>query len=66
MMKIILTQAYRISFPAGSVLSVSDDYAETLKALGVAKIQTDPENQEKTPEKPAAKKTPAKRTAKKG
>lgn len=65
-MKVVLTQAYRISFPAGSVLSVSDDYAETLKALGVAKIQAEPVKQENAPAKPAAKKTPAKRTPKKG
>lgn len=35
-MKIKLTKDFRIALNAGTVITVDDNYAETLKALGVA------------------------------
>ena len=39
-MKIKLTKDFRIALNAGTVITVDDNYAETLKALGVAETVT--------------------------
>ena len=39
-MKIKLTNDFRVSLKAGTVITVEDCYAETLKALGVAETVT--------------------------
>lgn len=37
-MKIKLTQDFRVQLPAGTTITVDDNYAATLKALGVADV----------------------------
>lgn len=37
-MKVTLTKDYRVLLTAGTVIEVNDNYAATLKALGVAEI----------------------------
>ena len=39
-MKIKLTNDFRVALKAGTVITVEDNYAETLKALGVAETVT--------------------------
>lgn len=39
-MKIRLTNDFRVALKAGTVITVEDSYAETLKALGVAETVT--------------------------
>lgn len=39
-MKIKLTNDFRVALKAGTVITVDDGYAETLKALGVAETVT--------------------------
>lgn len=39
-MKIKLTNDFRVALKAGTVITVEDSYAETLKALGVAETVT--------------------------
>ena len=39
-MKMKLTKDFRIALNAGTVITVDDNYAETLKALGVAETVT--------------------------
>ena len=39
-MKIKLTNDFRVALKAGTVITVEDGYAETLKALGVAETVT--------------------------
>lgn len=56
-MKIKLTKDFRIALNAGTVITVDDNYAETLKALGVAETVTatrkKTEKAEKADEKPS-------------
>ena len=39
-MKIKLTNDFRVALKSGTVITVEDSYAETLKALGVAETVT--------------------------
>ena len=39
-MKIRLTNDFRVALKSGTVVTVADSYAETLKALGVAEAVT--------------------------
>lgn len=56
-MKIKLTKDFRIALNAGTVITVDDNYAETLKALGVAETVTatrkKTEKADKADEKPS-------------
>ena len=53
-MKIKLTKDFRIALNAGTVITVDDNYAETLKALGVAEtVTTTRKKAEKADAKPS-------------
>lgn len=54
-MKIKLTKDFRIALNAGTVITVDDNYAETLKALGVAETVTATRKKEEKAEKADAK-----------
>ena len=57
-MKIKLTKDCRIALNAGTVITVDDNYAETLKALGVAETVT--ANRKKTEKADKADAKPSK------
>ena len=57
-MKIKLTKDFRIALNAGTVITVDDNYAETLKALGVAETVT--ANRKKTEKADKADAKPSK------
>ena len=54
-MKIKMTKDFRIALNAGTVITVDDNYAETLKALGVAETVTTTRKKTEKAEKAYAK-----------
>ena len=54
-MKIRLTNDFRVALKSGTVITVDDGYAETLKALGVAETVTATRKKAEKAEKADAK-----------
>lgn len=52
-MRVKLTHSYRVSLPVGSVLDLDEQYARTLKALGVAEDAPQPVKKKATTKKEA-------------